>query len=109
MKTEVLRAIKKAEEEYQKEITEVKAEKERRLAAATLEADGLGMKARTGTEEYKKKRLEDARREAARRREEIMRGGEQQASLLREQSGKKLDGAVRLLIKRFEAEVYAQD
>jgi glutamate synthase domain-containing protein 2 len=49
MKTEVLRAIKKAEEEYQKEITEAKAEKERRLAAAALEADSLVMKARTGT------------------------------------------------------------
>jgi V/A-type H+-transporting ATPase subunit G/H len=109
MKTEVLKAIKKAEEEYQAEMTGAKAERERRLAAASLEADSLGMKAQTGTEEYKKKRLEDARREADRKREEIMRGGEQQASLLREQAGKKLDGAVRLLIKKFEAEVYAQD
>jgi V/A-type H+-transporting ATPase subunit G/H len=109
MKTEVLRAIKKAEEEYQKEITEAKAEKERRLAAAALEADSLVMKARTGTEEYKKRRLEDARKEADRRRGEITRGGENQATLLREQSGKNLDGAVRLLIKRFEAEVHARD
>ena len=109
MKTEVLRSIKKAEEEYEKEIAEAKAEKERRLAAAALEADSLVMKARTGTEEFKKKRLEEARREAARKREAILRGGEGQATLLREQSGKNLDGAVRLLIKRFEAEVYAPD
>ena len=109
MKTEVLKAIKNAEEEYQAEIAGAKAEKERHIAAATLEADNLVMKARTGTEEYKKKRLEDVRREAARKREEILRGGEHQASLLREQSVKNLDGAVRLLTKRFEAEVYAQD
>jgi V/A-type H+-transporting ATPase subunit G/H len=109
MKTEVLMAIRKAEEEYQAEIAKAKAEKEHRIAAATLEADTLVMKARTGTEEYKKKRLEEARREAARRREEILRAGEQQAALLREQSGKNLDRAVRLLMKRFEAEVYAQD
>jgi V/A-type H+/Na+-transporting ATPase subunit G/H len=109
MKTEVLKAIRKAEEEYQAEIAKAKAEKDRRIAAATLEADSLVMKARTGAEEYKKQRLEEARREAARRREAIMRAGEQQASLLREQAGKKLDGAVRLLMKRFEAEVYAQD
>lgn len=109
MKTEVLKAIRKAEEEYQAEIAKAKAEKERGIAAATLEADSLVMKARTGTEEYKKKRLEDVRRETARRREEITRGGEHQAALLREQSGKNLDAAVRLLIKRFEAEVYARD
>jgi V/A-type H+-transporting ATPase subunit G/H len=109
MKTEVLMAIRKAEEEYQKEIDGAKAEKERRLVAAALEADTLLMNARTGTEEYKKKRLEDARKEAARKREEILREGERKAALLREQAGKNLDGAVRLLIKRFEAEVYAQD
>jgi V/A-type H+-transporting ATPase subunit G/H len=109
MKTEVLRAIKKAEEEYQKEITDAKAEKERLLAAAALEADSLVMKARTGTEEFKKQRLEEARREAARRREAITREGEHQAALLREQSGKNLDAAVRLLVQRFEAEVYARD
>ena len=109
MKTEVLRAIKKAEEEYQKEIALAKTEKERGIAAATLEADGLVMKARTGTEEFKKKHLEEARREAARKREAITRAGEHQAALLREQSGKNLDAAVRLLVQRFEAEVYARD
>ena len=107
MKTEVLKAIRKAEEEYQAEIAKAKADRERRIAAASLEADGLVMKASTGTEEYKKQRLEEARREAARRREAVLRAGEQQAALLREQAGKKLDGAVRLLMKRFEAEVYA--
>ena len=109
MKTEVLKAIRRAEEEYQAEIAGAKAERERRIAAATLEADSLVMKARTGTEEYKRQRLEEARREAGRKREAIMRSGEQQAALLREQAGKKLDGAVRLLVKRFEAEVYARD
>ena len=109
MKTEVLEAIRKAEKEYEAEIAQAKAERERRIAAATLEADGLIMKARSGTEEYKKQRLEEARREAGRRRDAIMRAGEQQAALLREQAGKKLDAAVRLLMKRFEAEVYAQD
>jgi V/A-type H+-transporting ATPase subunit G/H len=109
MKTEVLKAIRKAEEEYQAEIAKAKVERERRIAAATLEADSLVMKARTGTEEFKKQRLEEARREAARKRDGIMRSGEQQASLLREQAGKKLDIAVRLLMKRFEAEVYAQN
>jgi vacuolar-type H+-ATPase subunit H len=109
MKTEVLRAIKKAEEEYQAEMAGAKAEKERSLSTATLEADNLVMKARTGSEEYKKKQLEDARREAARKREEILREGERKAGLLREQSGKNLDGAVRLLLSRFEAEVYVKD
>ncbi|HVN66719.1 MAG TPA: ATPase [Methanomicrobiales archaeon] len=109
MKTEILQAIRNAEEEYQAEIAKGKAEKERRIAAATLEADGLVMKARTGTEEYKKQRLEEARREAGRKRDTIMREGERQAALLREQAGKNLDGAVRLLLKRFESEVYVKD
>jgi V/A-type H+/Na+-transporting ATPase subunit G/H len=109
MKTEVLKAIRKAEEEYQAEMEKAKAEKERRIAAATLEAETLVSRAKDSSEEYKKKRLDDARKEAARKREEILRSGEHQASLLREQSGKNLDGAVKLLLKRFEAEVYAQD
>jgi vacuolar-type H+-ATPase subunit H len=109
MKTEVLRAIKKAEEEYQAEMTGAKAERERSLSAATLEADNLVMKAGTGSGEYKKKRLDDARRDSTRRREEIMREGERTAALLREQSGKNLDGAVRLLLSRFDAEVYVKD
>jgi vacuolar-type H+-ATPase subunit H len=109
MKTEVLKAIRKAEEEYQKEMDQAKAEKERRLAAATLEADTLVLKAKDSSEEYSRKHLDDARKEAARKREEILRSGEHQAALLREQSGKNLDGAVKLLLKRFEAEVYAQD
>jgi ATP synthase H subunit len=109
MKTEVLKAIKKAEEEYQTEVAAAKAERERTISAATLEADTLVMKAGAGSEEYKKKLLEDARRDAARRREEILREGERKAALLREQAGKNLDGAVRLLLKRFEAEVYVTD
>jgi vacuolar-type H+-ATPase subunit H len=109
MKTEVLKAIKKAEGEYQAEMTAAKAERERHLSAATLEADNLVMKAGTGSGDFKKKRLDDARRDAARRREEIMREGERKAALLREQSGKNLDGAVRLLLSRFEAEVYVKD
>ena len=109
MKTEVLKAIRKAEEEYQVEMAKAKAERERRIAAATLEADTLVSRAKDSSEEYKKKRLEEARREASRKREEILRSGDHQAALLREQAGKKLDGAVRLLMKRFEAEVYAQD
>ena len=109
MKTEVLKAIRKAEEEYQAEIARAKAEKEHSLAAATLETETLVNKARAGAEEHKKRRLEDARKAAARKREEILKTGEHQASLLREQSGKNLDGAVRLLLKRFEAEVYAKD
>jgi len=107
MKTEVLQAIRKAEEEYQAEIASAKAEKERKLAAAALETDTLVGKAKDGAEEYKKKRLEDARKAAARRREEILRSGEHQAALLREQTGKNLDRAVKLLLSRFEAEVNA--
>jgi vacuolar-type H+-ATPase subunit H len=109
MKTEVLKAIKKAEEEYQAEVAAAQAERERSISAATLEADTLVMKAGAGSEEYKKKYLEDARRDASRRREEILREGERKAALLREQAGKNLDGAVRLLLKRFEAEVNVKD
>jgi V/A-type H+-transporting ATPase subunit G/H len=109
MKTEVLKAIRKAEEEYLAEVAAAKAEKERTLSTATLEADTLVMKAGAGSEEYKKKRLEDARRDAASKREEILREGERKAALLREQAGKNLDGAVRLLLKRFEAEVNVKD
>lgn len=109
MKTEVLKAIKAAEEQYQTELAEAKAERERSISTATLEADTLVMKAGGGSEEYKKKRLEDARRDAARKREEILREGERKAALLREQAGKNLDGAVRLLLSRFEAEVYVKD
>ena len=109
MKTEVLKAIRKAEEEYRTDLEKAKAEKEKRIAAATLEADTLVLRAKDSSEEYRKKRLEDARKDAARKREEILHSGERQASLLREQSGKNLDGAVRLLLSRFEAEVNAQD
>ena len=109
MKTEVLKEIKKAEEEYQADVAAAKAEKERTISAATLEADTLVMKAGAGSEEYKKQRLEDTRRDATRRREDILREGERKAALLRDQAGKNLDGAVRLLLSRFEAEVYVND
>ena len=109
MKTEVLNAIRKAEEEYQQELSVAKAEKEKRLAAAALEADTLVAKAKSGAEEYKKQRLDDARRAAARKREEILSSGERQAADLRARSGKNLDRAVKLLLQRFEAEVYVKD
>ncbi|HXW99473.1 MAG TPA: ATPase [Methanomicrobiales archaeon] len=109
MKTEVLNAIRKAEEEYQAEIAAAKAEKEKKLAAAALETDTLVAKAKAGAEEYKKQRLDDARKAAARKREEILSSGERDAALLRERSGKNLDRAVKLLLQRFEAEVYVKD
>ena len=65
MKTEVLRDIKKTEEEYQKTITAAQEEKKHRHSQAELEADNLVTKAQSNAEQYKKLKLEEARHQAA--------------------------------------------
>ena len=51
MKSEVLKSIKKTEEDYHVMISEAKADKERRISGARLEADNLIMKAKADIEE----------------------------------------------------------
>lgn len=106
MRSEVLESIKKTEEEYRAMISQARAERERGLAGARLEADTLVMKAKADTEEYKKKRLESAREEAARKRKTIIQKGEEQAAALRARGQKNLDKAVDLLIQRFREQVH---
>ena len=73
MKTEVLRDIKKTEEEYQKTISAAQEEKKQRHSQAELEADNLVTKAQSNAEQYKKLKLEEARHQAALKHAEIIK------------------------------------
>jgi V/A-type H+-transporting ATPase subunit G/H len=106
MKSEVLKNIKQAEEEYRIRISEAKAEREKRISEAKLEADNLIMKAKSDIEEYKKKRLTDAREEAARTRRAIIKTGEERAAALRNRGKKNLDKAAALLIARLKEQLH---
>lgn len=106
MKSEVLKSIKKTEEDYHVMISEAKADKERRISGARLEADNLIMKAKADIEEYKKKRLADAREEAARKRNAIIKTGDERAAALRAKGKKNLDRVVALLISRFKEQLH---
>jgi ATP synthase H subunit len=107
MKTEVLKAIKKAEEDYRAMTSEVKAERERRVTEAGLRSDQLVMKAKIDLEEKRKKRLAEAREEAKARSEAILSEGEKQSAQLREKGRVNFEKAVKLLSSRFEEELYA--
>jgi len=107
MKTEVLRSIKKAEEDYRTMVHEVKAERERRVTEAGLRSDQLVMKAKVDLEEQRKKRLAEARVEAKRRSAEAVSEGERQAAEVREKGRQNVERAVKFLSSRFEEELHA--
>lgn len=107
MKTEILKAIKKAEEDYRAMTGEVKAERERRITEAGLRSDQLVMKAKMDLEERRKIRLAEAREEAKTRAGAILSDGERQSAQLREKGRVNFEKAVKLLSSRFEEELYA--
>jgi V/A-type H+-transporting ATPase subunit G/H len=102
MKTEVLRDIKKAEEEYQSTIGKAQEEKKQRHSQAELEGDNLVSKAQSNAEQYKKLKLEEARHQAALKHAEIIKSGNQRAAALRMKGEQNLSKAVQLLVLRFK-------
>lgn len=108
MKSEILTSIKQIEEECRTMLSAAKAEQERRIAGAKLEADNLVMKARVDTEEYKKKRFADARGDAAKRRDAIIKEGDDRAAHLRARGKTNIGKAVALMVSRFKEQVHAK-
>jgi V/A-type H+-transporting ATPase subunit G/H len=108
MKTEVLKDIKTAEEEYSKTVRNAAADKKKSLANAELEAANLLVKATSSAEEYRKKRMADARTHAAESHARIIKEGEQSITMLREHGQKNLDRAVELLVTRFKEQVHVK-
>jgi len=108
MKTEVLKEIKTAEEEYRTMIETAMADQKKSIASAELEADNLVVKATGSAEEYRKKRLADARIHAAESHARVVREGEQSIQALRENGRKNLDRAVTLLVTRFREQLHVK-
>jgi V/A-type H+-transporting ATPase subunit G/H len=106
MKTEVLRDIKKTEEEYQKTITAAQEEKKYRHSQAELEADNLVTKAQSNAEQYKKLKLEEARHQAALKHAEIIKSGNQRAAAIMAKGEPHLSKAVQLLVERFKEQLH---
>jgi V/A-type H+-transporting ATPase subunit G/H len=102
MKTEVLKSIKKTEEEYKSTISTAEKISSRRIADARLEADNLVKKAIADAEEYKKMRLADAQNGAEKKHDEIISKGKQKAASVNEQSRSNNAQAVELLVTRFK-------
>jgi V/A-type H+-transporting ATPase subunit G/H len=107
MKTEVLKDIKNAEEEYLSMISKAQDEKKHNRSQAELESDNLVTKAQSNAEQYKKLKLEDARHQAALKHAEIIKGGNQRAAALKEKGQKNLSKAVQLLVMRFKEQLNA--
>jgi V/A-type H+-transporting ATPase subunit G/H len=107
MRTEVLRDIKKTEDEYRSVILTAQEERKHRRPQAELEADNLVTKAQSNAEEYKKLKLEEARRQAAEMHAEIVRQGDQRAAAIREKGARNLSKAVHLLVMRFKEQLHA--
>jgi len=106
MKTEVLKDIKKAEEEYQSMISAAQDEKKHNKSHAELESDNLVTKAQSNAEQYKKLKLEEARHQAALKHAEITKSGNQRAAALKEKGEKNLSKAVQLLVLRFKEQLH---
>ncbi len=94
MKTEVLKDIKKAEEEYQSTISKAQEEKKQRHSQAELEADNLAS--------------EEARHQAALKHAEIIKSGNQRAAALRVKGEQNLSKAVQLLVLRFKEQLHVR-
>ena len=107
MKTEVLRDIKKTEEDYQTTISAAQEEKKHRHSQAELEADNVITKAQSNAEQYKKLKLEEARQQAALKHAEIIKGGNQRAAAIRDKGSNNLNKAEQLLVMRFKEQLHA--
>ncbi|MCX6692031.1 MAG: ATPase [Methanoregula sp.] len=107
MRNEVLRDIKKTEEEYQTMIRAAQDERKLKRSQAELEADNLVTKAQGNAEEYKKLKLEEARRQAAEKHAEVIRQGDRRAAALKEKGAQHLSKAVKLLVMRFKEQLHA--
>jgi V/A-type H+-transporting ATPase subunit G/H len=108
MKTEVLRDIKKTEEEYQKTISAAQEEKKHRHSQVELESDNLVTKAQSNAEQYKKLKLDEARRQAALKHAEIIKNGNLRAAAIQEKGSKNLGKAVQLLVMRFKEQLHVK-
>jgi V/A-type H+-transporting ATPase subunit G/H len=108
MKTEVLKDIKKAEEEYQSMISKAQEEKKHKYSQAELEADILVTKAQSNAEQYKKLKLEEARHQAALKHAEIIKSSNQRAAALKQKGNQNLSKAVQLLVLRFKEQLHAE-
>jgi V/A-type H+-transporting ATPase subunit G/H len=106
MKTEVLRDIKKTEEEYQKTISAAQEEKKHRHSQAELESDNLIAKAQSNAEQYKKLKLEEARQQAAIKHAEIIKSGNERAAAIMAKGAPHLSKAVQLLVARFKEQLH---
>jgi V/A-type H+-transporting ATPase subunit G/H len=106
MRTEVLRDIKKTEEEYQTMISAAQDERKLKRSQAELEADNLVTKAQGNVEEYKKLKLEEARRQAELRHTEVIREGDRRAAALKAKGAPHLSKAVQLLVARFKEQLH---
>lgn len=106
MKTEVLRDIKKTEEEYQKTISAAQEEKKHRHSLAEVESDNLIAKAQSNAEQYKKLKLEEARHQAALKHAEIIKSGNQRAAAIMAKGAPHLSKAVQLLVARFKEQLH---
>ena len=106
MRTEVLRDIKKTEEEYQTMIRAAQDERKLKRSQAELEADNLVTKAQGNVEEYKKLKLEEARRQAELRHAEVIREGDQRAAALKAKGAPHLSKAVQVLVARFKEQLH---
>jgi len=108
MKTEVLKDIKKAEEEYQSMIRAAQDEKKLKRSQAELESENLITKAQNNAEEFKKLKLEEARHQAALKHAEIIKSGNQRAAALKTKGEQNLSKAVQLLVLRFKEQLHVK-
>jgi V/A-type H+-transporting ATPase subunit G/H len=108
MKTEVLKDIKNAEEEYQSMIRAAQDEKKQKRSQAELESENLVTKAQINAEEYKKLKLEEARHQAALKHAELIKSGNQRAAALKTKGEQNLSKAVQLLVLRFKEQLHVK-
>jgi V/A-type H+-transporting ATPase subunit G/H len=108
MRTEVLRDIKKTEEECQSMINAAQEERKHRRSQVDLEADNLVTKAQGNAEEYKKLKLEEARRQAELKNADVLKAGNQRAAAMKEKGAVHLSKAVLLLLSRFKEQLHVK-
>jgi V/A-type H+-transporting ATPase subunit G/H len=108
MRTEVLRDIKKTEEECQSMINAAQEERKHRRSQAELEADNLVTKAQGNAEEYKKLKLEEARHQAELKNADVLKAGNQRAAAMKEKGAVHLSKAVLLLLSRFKEQLHVK-
>ncbi|MBP2146344.1 V/A-type H+-transporting ATPase subunit G/H [Methanofollis sp. W23] len=106
MKSEVLKSIKQAEEEYKSMVSTAHAENKQKVADARAEAERIIEKATADAEAYKKTRLADAKTAATKKRAEILKDGEQQAEKIKANSLANVDKAVEYLVSRFKEQLH---